>query len=133
MAQKIATAPARFDVVAGQEAKALIEPLNDAMGKLLPVVEKYWKRNAKKGQKFYVVFNGGPKDIDERMYSVFKKECTTVKLETKTAQKASFRVQCKKDNMELSMAIKEGIKAKVDGADFEWAVKTRSALVVQFK
>lgn len=134
LASKNAQGPARANWVAGQESAALQEPLNDAMGGVLPIVTQYWKKNSPKGRKYFIKFKNSPKKTDMAMNRVLKKACSRVKMVSSTVGgDVVFRAQCKIDNLELASAIDDGIGAKMGGAEFDWAAKTRSALVVVFK
>jgi len=123
----------RSTMMAGEESAAMMEGLSDAMGKAVPQITKYWKKDSAKGSRFYVVFNNTPKGTDMKMNSVLKKACTRVKLSTGTSKTAHFRVQCKLDNLELSAAIDEGITGKLGGADYEFAAKNKNNIIVNFK
>jgi len=134
LGSKNASGPARANWVAGQENAALQEPLGDAMGSVLPVVEKYWKKNAPKGRKYFIKFKNAPKKTDMKMNQVLKKACSRVKMVSSTiGGDVVFRAQCKLDNLELAATIDEGITAKMGDSEFDWAAKTRSALVIVFK
>jgi len=127
------TSPARADWHAGEESRALQEALSDAMGKVLPQIEAYWKEDAPKGNKFYVVFKNAPKGTDIKMNSVFKRTCSRVKMVRSTSSEVVFRVQCKSDNLELAGAIDEGISAKLAGANYDFAAKNHNNIIVVFK
>ncbi|MBW2703849.1 MAG: hypothetical protein JRF33_23770, partial [Deltaproteobacteria bacterium] len=128
-----ATAPARYDDIAGKEAETLMEPMNDAMGKLVPLLMKFWKRTAPKGQRFYLVFNGGPEGTDENMAEVLERNCSKYKLVSSVEGKVILRAQCKMNNLGLAKAIRKGIKSKMEGAAFKWTAKTRTSLILQFQ
>jgi hypothetical protein len=133
LASEKVTSPARANWAAGEESRALDEALADAMGKLLPQIETYWREDAPNGKKFYVVFKNTPKGTDIKMNSMFKKNCSRVKLVRSTKNEAAFQVQCKMDNLELSGAIDEAISAKMGGAEYDFAAKNRSNIIVVFK
>ncbi len=133
LASEKKTGPARVTWRAGEESRALEEPLRDAMGSILPQVTDYWKEDAPKGRRFYVVFKNTPKKTDMKMNSVLKKACSRVKLIRSTASEATFQVQCKMDNLELAGVIDEGIEGKMSGAEYDFAAKNRSNIIVVFK
>ncbi len=133
LSSETALSAPRSTMMAGEETAAMMEGLNDAMGKSLPQITGYWKKDAPKGSRFYVVFKNTPKKADMKMGSVLKKVCTKSKLVTGTSKTAAFRVQCKLDNLELAEAIDEGITAKLGGADYEFAAKNKNNLIVIFK
>ncbi len=125
--------PARASWVAGEEARALQDAASDAMAKLLPQIEEYWKEDAAKGSKFYVVFKNAPKSTDIKMNSVFKRTCSRVKLVRSTRSEVTFRLQCKMDNLELAGAIDEGISKKMPDVSYDFAAKNRNNIIVVFK
>jgi len=133
LASEMNTAPARAEWRAGNEARAFEEALRDAMAPVMQTITDYWRKDMAKGRYYQVVFNNAPKKTDMRMNSVLKRACSNVKMLTSSASKVSFKVQCKLDNLELASAIDEGITSKMSGADYEFAVKTRTAIIVDFK
>ena len=133
LASEKVTSPAYYENQAGQESRVLEEALRDSMAKLLPQVTDYWKEDAPKGHRFYVVFKNAPKKTDMKMSSVLKKACSRVKLIRSTASEATFQAQCKLDNLELASAIDEGIEAKMSGTGYDFAAKNRSNIIVVFK
>ena len=133
LASEKVTSPAYYENQAGQESRVLEEALRDSMAKVLPQVTDYWKEDAPKGHRFYVVFKNAPKKTDMKMNSVLKKACARVKLIRSTASEATFQAQCKLDNLELASAIDEGIEAKMSGTEYDFAAKNRSNIIVVFK
>ncbi len=133
LASQKVTSPAKYELKAGEEQRVYEEALSDAMAQVLPQITDYWKEDRAKGRHFYIAFKNAPKKTDMRMSSVLKKACTEVKLKTSTASTAIFQAQCKLDNLELAGAIDEGITAKMGGADYDFAAKTGTTLIVVFK
>jgi hypothetical protein len=133
LAAETALSAERANWTATGESKAMMEGLNDAMGRVMPQISDYWKEDAPKGKKFYVVFNNAPKRTDMKMNGVLKKACSHVKLVTSTKATVKFQVQCKLDNLELSGAIDEGITAKMGGSAYDFAAKNRNNIIVVFE
>ena len=127
------TSPTRVTWRAGEEMRALEEALRDAMAQVMPQITAYWKKDAPKGNRYFVVFKDAPRRTDMKMSKVLKKACTKVKLQTSTASTVTFRVQCKADNLELASVIDEGIETKMGGAGYNFVAKNRNSIVVQFQ
>jgi hypothetical protein len=132
LASETALSAPRTTWVAGEESAAMMEGLNDAMGKVLPQITAYWKEDAPKGNRFKIILNNAPKGADFKLSSHMKKACRFVKTKSfKT--KVEFYAQCKGDNMEIAGHLAEGIDAKFSGAEYDFAAKNANNLIVVFK
>ena len=133
LASDTALSSPRATMVAGEESAALMEALNDAMGKVIPQITDYWKEDAPKGNRFTIIFRNSPKGTDMKMSSVLKKACAWVKLSKSAGTYVSFYAQCKGDNLEIASAVSQGIEQSFEGTAFDFAAKTANNLIVVFK
>ncbi len=133
LASDTALSAPRATMVAGEESAALMEALNDAMGKVIPQITDYWKEDAPKGNRYTIIFRNSPKGTDMAMSGVLKKTCAWVKLAKSAGTYVSFYAQCKGDNLEIASAVSQGIEASFEGTPFDFAAKTANNLIVVFK
>ncbi len=112
--------------------KAFADPVNDAMGKIIPQIFDYWKEDTPKGNRFTIVLKNAPKNSDMKLGSMLKKSCTFVKTDS-AGKTVKFYAQCKGDNMEIANALDEGIKAHFSSADYDFLAKNKNSIIVLFK
>ncbi len=122
----------RTTFVAGEESAAMMEGLNDVMGKALSQITDYWKEDAVKGNRFTIVLKNAPKNTDIKLSSALKKVCARVKTKSFPTQ-VNFFAQCKGDNMELAGVLSDAIDSKLSGHDYEFMAKNVNNLIIVFK
>ena len=122
----------RTTFVAGEESAAMMEGLNDVMGKALPQITDYWKEDAPKGNRFTIVLKNAPKNTDVKLNTALKKVCRFVKAKSFPTQ-VNFYAQCKGDNLELAGVLSDTIDAKLAGHDYEFLAKNANNLIIVFK
>ena len=132
LASETALSAAYANWTAGTESKAMMEGLNDAMGKVIPQITDYWKEDAPKGNRFTVVLKNCPKNTDMKLAPVMKRMCRFVKTKSFPTQ-VNFYAQCKGDNLELAGGLAEGIDAKLSGHEYEFVAKNANNLIIVFK
>ena len=132
LASETALSSPRSTWTAGEESAAMMEGLNDAMGKVIPQITDYWKEDAPKGNRFTVVLKNCPKNTDMKLAPVMKKMCRFVKTKSFPTQ-VNFYAQCKGDNLELAGGLSEGIDAKLGGHEYEFVAKNANNLIIVFK
>jgi hypothetical protein len=132
LGSELVIGPARANWVAGEEMKAFVEPVSDAMGKLLPQIFDYWKEDSPKGNRFLITIKNAPKSTDTKISSLLKKSCAFVKTNS-SGKTVKFYAQCKGDNMEIAGALEEGLNSNFAGSNFEFLAKSGSTLIVLFK
>jgi hypothetical protein len=132
LASETALSSPRSTWTAGEESAAMMEGLNDAMGKVIPQITDYWKEDAPKGNRFTVVLKNCPKNTDMKLAPVMKRMCRFVKTKSFPSQ-VNFYAQCKGDNLELAGGLSEGIDAKLSGHEYEFVAKNANNLIIVFK
>jgi hypothetical protein len=132
LASEMVIGPARADWVAGEEMKAFADPVNDAMGKIIPQIFDYWKEDTPRGNRFNIVLKNAPKTSDMKLGSLLKKSCTFVKTDS-LGKTVKFYAQCKGDNMEIANVLDEGIKATFSSADYDFLAKNKNSIIILFK
>jgi hypothetical protein len=132
LASETALSSPRSTWTAGEESAAMMEGLNDAMGKVVPQITDYWKEDAPKGNRFTVVLKNAPKNTDMKLAPVMKRMCRFVKTKSFPGQ-VNFYAQCKGDNLELAGGLAEGIDAKLSGHEYEFVAKNANNLLIVFK
>lgn len=132
LASETALSSPRSTWTAGETSAAMMEALNDAMGKVIPQITDYWKEDAPKGNRFTVVLKNCPKNTDMKLAPVMKKMCRFVKTKSFPTQ-VNFYAQCKGDNLELAGGLSEGIDAKLGGHEYEFVAKNANNLIIVFK
>jgi hypothetical protein len=132
LASETALSSPRSTWTAGEESAAMMEGLNDAMGRVIPQITDYWKEDAPKGNRFAVVLQNAPKNTDMKLAPVMKRMCRFVKTKSFPAQ-VNFYAQCKGDNLELASGLVEGIEAKLGGHEYEFLAKNANNLIILFK
>jgi hypothetical protein len=132
LASETALSAPRANGTAGEESAAMMEALNDAMGRVIPQITDYWKEDAPKGNRFTVVLKNAPKNTDMKLAPVMKRMCRFVKTKSFPKQ-VNFYAQCKGDNLELAGGLAEGIDAKLGGHEYEFVAKNANNLIIVFK
>lgn len=133
LGEKQVTGPARAGWKAGEEIKAFVEALRDAMGQVVPQITAYWKEDAPKGNRFTIVINKAPKNTDIKVAGALKRNCAFVKVEVATAKTVHVNAQCKGDNMEIAGALDSILSSAFADQPYDFATKTGNLLIVNFQ
>ncbi len=128
----------RYPETAGVYEKIIVESLSDATEKVLKQINSYWTNDAKEGKSYYLLFKGnfGGKQgrrIQRGIYSLLKKISSRVKNTISTDNTLEYRIKSSLDNTELSFKIEDLIERLIPGRSYEWLIKNRKMLVLNFK
>lgn len=119
-----------YDNTANAAKKALQSPLQDGMAQLMRQIMEHWKEDGPKGQRFSIALMNPPKDAGLELKVALKKQpCSDTRLERSTGKTALLIAQCKLDNAELFMAVRDIIKEKLGSSPSERLINQNSVVI----
>lgn len=125
------------------EAVVVEEAMNDAMGKVLARIDRYWKEEWAKGIQYRTIFNIERKNFDrqqleaytETLGNILGKLCTEVSVNLVTDVIADFLVRAKYDDFQkmsqIYKVLKESFSKEFPNAELKRVVLNRRLLVAK--